>query len=438
MISNKEINKLAIPAILYNITEPLIGLADTAIIGQMSENATFAQGGVGLAAGLISTLIWGFAQMRTALSAIISRHFGSKTIYKIQSLIPQTLLLTLIIGLILSIIFGTFYEKIAFFLFGTIDNLTLKFSNDYFSLRCIGIPIGLLVALFFGIFRGFQNTTWAMYIGVTGGIINIILDFILVIGIDNYIEPLGVKGAAIASVISQIIMLFLCIFVFIKKTPFKLFYSKNINPYFQEMISIFINMFLRTIVLNIVFIISNRFANSYGKFELAAYTIGYNIWIFTSFFIDGYSNAGNALAGKYLGQNDNEKLSRLGNKLLKINIQISLVLVIIYAIFYTKIGKLFNSDSEVIMYFNATFWIVIIAQPFNAIAFTFDGIFKGLGRAVDLRNTLTVATFIVFIPVIYLLDFITPNSFCIWAALSLWMIYRGMSLLLKFKKILAN
>ena len=67
MLNKKEINSLAIPAILYNITEPLIGLADTAIIGQMECNPTIAQGGVGLAAALIATLVWGFAQMRTCL-----------------------------------------------------------------------------------------------------------------------------------------------------------------------------------------------------------------------------------------------------------------------------------------------------------------------------------------------------------------------------------
>ena len=57
---------------------------------------------------------------------------------------------------------------------------------------------------------------------------------------------------------------------------------------------------------------ANRYANHYGEEELAAYTIGYNIWIFTSFFIDGYSNAGNALAGKFLGEKSSNKLQYLG------------------------------------------------------------------------------------------------------------------------------
>ncbi len=191
MLSKKEINSLAIPAILFNITEPLIGLADTAIIGQLSENATLAQGGVGLSAGLIATLIWGFAQMRTSLSAIISRHFGSKQLNKVQSLIPQTLLLTLLTGLIIALSISYYYSEVALFLYGDIEQLTYEFSKEYFIIRSVGLPISLLIALFFGIFRGFQNTKWAMYISIVGGLINILLDYIFVLGWNNVINPMG-------------------------------------------------------------------------------------------------------------------------------------------------------------------------------------------------------------------------------------------------------
>lgn len=435
MLDKKEIRSLAIPAILYNITEPLIGLADIAIIGQMENNPTIAQGGVGLAAGLIATLIWGFAQMRTSLSAIISRQYGAKKINRVKSLIPQALILTLLTGISIAILLGINYSYVSSFLYGDINSLTFKFSKDYFIIRSYGIPLGLLIALFFGIFRGFQNTYWAMYISLIGGLSNIFLDYILVLGVDNILNPMGVKGAAWASVISQLLMSLLCVIFYIKKTPFNFKISFLLNPFFKEMLLIFTNMFVRTMVLNFVFIISNRYANSYGTNSLAAYTIGYNIWIFSAFFIDGYSNAGNALAGKYIGENNNEKLKRLGNTLLKINIKIAVFLMTIYTFLYPLIGKVFNSNENVVEIFENTFWIVILAQPFNSIAFTFDGIFKGLGKAVDLRNTLIIGTFLFFIPTIYILDLLIPQLISVWIALSIWMLYRGVSLLLKFKKI---
>ena len=274
-----------------------------------------------------------------------------------------------------------------------------------------------------------------MYISLIGGLSNIFLDYVLILGVDNFISPMGVKGAAWASVISQILMTILCIIFYLSKTPFNFKIRYKLNPFFKEMILIFVNMFLRTMVLNFVFIVSNRYANGYGSNSLAAYTIGYNIWIFSAFFIDGYSNAGNALAGKYMGEKNNEKLKKLGNTLLKINIKIALVLMTIYTLLYPLIGRVFNSNGNVIEIFENIFWIVILAQPFNSIAFTFDGIFKGLGKAVDLRNTLIIGTFLFFIPTIYLLDLMIPQLISVWIALSIWMLYRGISLLVKFRKI---
>jgi putative MATE family efflux protein len=289
--------------------------------------------------------------------------------------------------------------------------------------------------LFFGVFRGFQNTSWAMYISLIGGFSNIILDFVLVLGIDQLISPMGVKGAAWASVYSQLLMVILCGVFYLRKTPFNFKIDIKISPFFKKMLHIFFNMFVRTMVLNLVFLISNRYANSYGSSSLAAYTIAYNIWIFSAFFIDGYSNAGNALAGKFMGEKNKIKLQLLGRGLLKINIKIAFFLMVIYTIFYPYIGELFNPEENVNIIFKSVFWMVIIAQPFNSIAFTFDGIFKGLGRAVDLRNTLIIGTFFFFIPSIYFLDLFIPELITIWVSLTLWMIYRGMSLLIKFNKI---
>ena len=435
MLNKKEINSLAIPAILYNITEPLIGLVDTAIIGQIGEDSTIAQGGVGLAAGLIATLVWGFAQMRTSLSAIISRQFGANKIEIIKSLVPQTLLLTFFTGLILSILLITNYNYLANLVYGEINTNTFNYSKEYFIIRSYGLPISLSIALFFGVFRGFQNTSWAMYISLIGGFSNIVLDLVLVLGIEHLVSPMGVKGAAWASVYSQLLMVVLCGVFYLRKTPFNFKIDIKISPFFQEMLQIFFNMFVRTMVLNLVFLISNRYANSYGSSSLAAYTISYNIWIFSAFFIDGYSNAGNALAGKFMGEKNKIKLQLLGKNLLKINIKIAIILMIIYTILYPYIGKFFNPEENVNIIFKSIFWVVIIAQPFNSIAFTFDGIFKGLGRAVDLRNTLIIGTFFFFIPTIYFLDLFIPELITIWVALTLWMIYRGMSLLLKFNKI---
>ena len=318
-IALKDINKLALPAILYNITEPLLGLVDLAIIGQIAEDATEATGGVGLAVGLISTLVWGLAQIRTAISAQVGKYLGMEQLDKIKSLVPQSLILSLLLGLFFWIITVSFYEPISTFLFNDTSSKTLDFSFDYFEIRAMGLPLSLFIAGVFGVFRGYQNTSWAMYISIIGGVLNLVLDLTLVHGIEDFIPAMGVKGAAYASLIAQIVMFILAIYFLIKKTPFNLNPTLKFNPEFKNTLRLTANMLIRTLALNATFILALRFANGYGETVLSTYAVGINIWLFSSFFIDGYSNAGNAIAGKLLGQRDVANLAYLGNYLLKIN-----------------------------------------------------------------------------------------------------------------------
>jgi len=438
MATLKEINRLALPAIIYNITEPLIGLADTAFIGQIPDHPTEAQGGVGLAVAIISTLIWGLSQVRTAVSAIISKYLGQNRLREVESLIPQSIVFSFIIGVAFWLLTSFFFNDLLTFLYGNKSETIKNFASDYFQVRAIGIPLSLVIAGIFGIFRGYQNTSYAMRIALVGGLANIILDYALVIGIDGFINPMGVEGAAIASVSSQIIMVLLGLYFLVLKTPFNLKLSKTFNPEFGNMLIIALNMFIRTIALNVAFLLAYRFAGGYGKEELAAYTIGNNIWLFSSFFIDGYSNAGNAIAGKYYGANDIKNLYKLSIQLIKINVLIGALLGASYFILSPLLINVFTNDPKVATVFVSFFWIIIVAQPLNAVAFTLDGIFKGMGKAKLLRNVLLVGTFGIFIPILFIFDAQGFNIYSIWAAFLAWMLWRSLLLTYHLLKLTKN
>lgn len=432
MSTLKEINRLAIPAILYNIVEPLIGMADTAIIGTLPEHATEAQGGVGLAAGLFSLLVWSLAQVRTAVSAIISQYVGRDSIEDVRVIVPHALAISFLLGVLFWAGTAFFYEEIAVFLYNKSDQLTLGASNEYYQIRSIGLPLALLLAGLFGIFRGLQNTLWAMQISLVGGATNLLLDLILVNGVEGIIPAFGVAGAAYASLTAQAIMVLWAIIILYRKTPFNLHFQWVKHPELPRLISLTVNMMIRTVALNVTFILANRFANTLNKETLAAYTIGVNIWLFSAFFIDGYSNAGNALGGKLIGAKDYQGLNKMAWRLSKINVGTGVILALAYLIAYPFIGSLFSDDPKVVAVFDSFFWIVIIAQPLNAIAFTFDGIFKGFGEARFLRDVLLISTFVGFVPIIYLLDAFDWGIFAIWTAFVVWMFGRSASLVIRY------
>jgi multidrug resistance protein, MATE family len=109
-------------------------------------------------------------------------------------------------------------------------------------------------------------------------------------------------------------------------------------------------------------------------------------------------------------------------------------LAVVYLIGYGWIGGLFTTDVQVLALFNGVFWLVVLTQPINAVAFAFDGIYKGLGNGKVLRNVLLIATFLVFVPIAWGTDALGWKLFAIWTAFLGWMLVRGLLLTLHFQK----
>ncbi|MDY7396852.1 MATE family efflux transporter [Aureibaculum sp. 2210JD6-5] len=135
-----------------------------------------------------------------------------------------------------------------------------------------------------------------------------------------------------------------------------------------------------------------------------------------------------------LGEKDYKNLWNLSLDLSKYAIAVAFILAIICFIFYIPIGNAFSNDSEVLESFYAIFWIVLLMQPLNALAFVFDGLFKGLAEAVTLRNTLIVATFLGFIPVLLIGDYFGLKLYAIWIAFTVWMFLRMIILVVVFRR----
>ena len=178
----------------------------------------------------------------------------------------------------------------------------------------------------------------------------------------------------------------------------------------------------------------NAYATGYGNEYIAAYTIGINIWLLGAFMIDGYSSAGNILAGKFLGAKDYKSLVMLSNKLFKYGLVTGTSIALLGAIFYNFIGQIFTKDLAVLEQFYSVFWIILVSQPISAITFIFDGMFKGMGEMKYLRNLLIFSTGLVFIPILLIFDAFDLKLTAIWIAFTLWIIARGIPLLFKFRK----
>jgi putative MATE family efflux protein len=432
-ISFNKINKLAIPALIAGIAEPLISITDTAIIGNIDYNAKESLGAIAIVGSFLSMLIWVFAQTRSAVSSIISTYLGANKLEKVKTLPAQAMCIVVGLGFLIIILTYPFSELI-FKAFGADQNI-LTYAIDYYEIRIIGLPFTLFVFTVFGTFRGLQNTLHPMLIALLGAILNIIFDWILVYGIDGIIPAMNVKGAAYASVISQIAMALAAGYLLHKKTSISLKFTLPFNKEIPKLIKMVVDLFLRTIALNAALIFAVFKATSYGSDQLAAYGIGIQLWLFGAFFIDGYSSAGNILSGKLLGAKEYDTLMKLGKKLVPVwvfrwNISHwSWILVL-----QRNRENIYSRYSCTNLFSMMFFGCILLMQPVCAITFIFDGMFKGMGYTAFLRNLLLFSTFLIFIPSLLIFDTYNFELLGIWFSFLFWMIARGLPILMKFKR----
>jgi putative MATE family efflux protein len=429
MITGKEINRLALPAIISGIIEPVIALIDTAFVGQLGA-AQLA--GVGIASSFYLLLVWMLSQTKSAITAKVAKHFGSNTLDQIQSLVPLAFWLNLLLGLMVYLITNPLDREI-FSLYGATGDV-LEQAMCYFTIRAAGFPLVLGTMIIFGAFRGIQNTSWPMWSSMAAGVVNLVLDPILIFGVEGIVEPMGVAGAAWASLVAQGAMFTAALTILIRKTAFNIWPDSWRHPELSSMLKLSGDLFVRTLAMNVAYYLGNRQATLLGDAQIAAHTIAMNIWLFSSYFIDGYAEAAMVLSGRLKGEEDHTELRRVGLLLVKVCILIGAGMALTYALLYPYIGPFFSPDPVVQDLFSSIFWIVIASQIINGLAFAMDGIFNGLGDGRLMRNVLLVSTMFCFVPVVLFSQVSGWGLKGIWAAFFIWMVARGFPLFVSFIK----
>ncbi|UOY09088.1 MATE family efflux transporter [Muricauda sp. SCSIO 64092] len=430
-VSFKNINRLAIPATISGIAEPLLSITDTAIVGNIPVDGVESLAAAGIVGSFLSMLIWVLGQTRSAISAIISQYLGANKLNEVSNLPAQAIFLNLTLSIIV-LLSTVFVIEDIFRLFEASGKI-LDYCVSYYGIRVWGFPLTLFTFALFGIFRGLQNTFYPMLVATIGAGLNIVLDFVLVYGIEGYVPALYLEGAAWASLISQAVMAILAFLLLMAKTNINLKLQLPINKELKSLIYMSLNLFVRTLALNTALLLAVREATALGTKYIGAHTIAVNIWLFAAFFIDGYSAAGNSMGGRLLGAKDYNGLWRLAKKINTYGIMVSLILMLLGFLCYEPIGRLFSKEILVLNTFYSVFYIVLFGLPMNSIAFLFDGMFKGMGKMKYLRNVLLVATFLGFVPTLYLGLYLGWGIHAIWMAFIIWMLFRSMPLVWKFR-----
>lgn len=431
-VTLRSINRLAIPATISGIAEPLLSITDTAMVGNIEVNGLESLAAAGIVGSFLSMLIWVLGQTRSSISAILSQYLGAGSLEDVHRLPAQAIFFNVLLSLV--VIATTLPFARALFGLFEAEGVLLEYCVSYYSIRVWGMPLTLFTYALFGVFRGLQNTYYPMLIALIGTAVNIGMDYVLIYGVEGYVPAMNLEGAAYASLIAQAVMAVLVFFFIRKYTPIPLQLKFPVHREMRRIIGMSANLFVRTIALNAALILAVREATALGDRYIGAHTIAINLWLFAAFFIDGYGAAGNSMGGRFLGAKDYPSLVLLAKKILLYGFVVSLPLMGLGFLFYNTTGSLFSKNTEVLATFSSIFYLVLIGLPFNTMAFVFDGLYKGLGEMKFLRNVLLAATGLGFVPLLYLGLHLGWGIYSIWIAFLGWMFIRGSALCIHFWK----
>ena len=362
MSLNRRILHLALPSILANITIPLVGLVDTAIVGHISDAS--AIGGIAIGTMLFDLLYWNFGFLRVGTSGLTAQAFGRKDSAECARLFVQSIGISALGALFVWAIQWLFVMAVLACV--PCSPEVAEFAREYFFVRIWAAPATLSLMAFKGWFIGMQDTVSPMATDILVNVVNIVASYYLAV-----YTPLGAIGVAHGTLLAQYSGLLLSIIIVATK------YRK-----------VFLFFFLCFMVVYVGF---TALASRYGDTELAVSAIMMKLFMLFSYFIDGFAYAGEALVGRFIGEKQMNLVKNAIRILFIWAMGIGGVFSVLYAVAGEPCIRLLTNDLSVIDG-AAPYMGWLIAMPIvSALAFLWDGIFVGATAGKEIRNGMIFA-----------------------------------------------
>jgi MATE family multidrug resistance protein len=429
---NRQILNLAIPNIISNITIPLLGMVDLAILGHLESEKYIGAIALG---GLIFNFIYAvFSFLRMGTSGFTSQAYGENNPTEMILMFGRSMFFA-IIGGIFIILLQYPIDLLSFNLIsGSNDVETL--AREYFYIRIYAAPASLGIMALSGWFIGMQNAKIPMIIAILINIINIGANLIFVYGFGMRSD-----GVAWGTLIAQYVGLIVGIILF--RRYYRSFFSHWESQLFFNMaklkrfFQVNTDIIIRTLSLIFVFAFFTVESAKINNTILAVNTVLLQYLLVFSYLTDGFAHAAEALVGKYIGAKDSARLKKVIRYLFLWGLGISIPFTLSYVFAGDYLLYILTDNPEVIA--AATpfiFWIGIVPIVTFA-AFIWDGVYIGATASKAMRNALLISTLVIFLPSYYLLK--TPlGNHGLWLAIMLFMISRGLILTLLAKKSIFN
>ena len=378
--------RLAWPLILSNLSVPLLGITDTAVVGHLPEPHYL--GAVAIGALVFSVVYFAFGFLRMGTTGLTAQAYGRDDGAELRAGLARPLILALAIGLVCLLSAGPLV-RVSGWLFEPSPAVAVNL-EIYLRIRLFGAPAGLANMVLLGWLLGLQNARGPMALLITTNALNIALDLILVLGLG-----LAVPGVAAATVCAEYGGLGLGLWLAGRalarlggRWQWPVIARADA---FRRLIAVNRDIFLRSLCLEAAFVIFTALGSRQGEVILAANAILLNFQLFAAFGLDGFAHAAEAMVGRYVGAGDPAGFRAA----TAANLAWSLLLALFVALGFWLGGpqaiRLMTGLPEV-QEAARTFLPYMVASPLVSVwAFLFDGVFIGATRTPEMRNGMLLA-----------------------------------------------
>lgn len=378
------------PVMLANLSMPLLGLVDTAVLGHLDDSIYLA--GVALGASLMAFVFWGFNFLAMGLSGFTSQAYGARNSRRIRTqLLQYSFVAMALIALVL--ISHRWLIEAGLTFMAASDAATAE-ARLYLQIRAWGIPAQIFNTMLLGFFIGLQNTRVSLYTVSLAQMVNLVLDVVLVYGFG-----MTTDGIALGTVLSEYLALAL-VLLMLRRSLGRLapgLYRRRLLKIsaYRAIFTVSFSLFLRTFVLLMGFAWFNRLSAQLGDTVLAANAILLVFLTLISNTLDSSAAAAEAQVGMAVGKREPAVLASV----LWTTGWAAIVLIAALAGLFASLGGLIiqglTSQAELAATAMAyRFWVVLLPLC-GGIAFWLDGVFIGARRTGDMRNGV-MAGFLVF------------------------------------------
>ena len=378
---DKQLLKLAVPALGALLAEPLYVLADTAVVGHLG---TTALGGLGVSSSALM-LIYGLCFfLAYGTTATIARLTGAKENEEAASQIVQSIWLAIFTGIFLGAIVFFFSDQLLGAMGATGDLLTQ--ARIYLRISMYGAPAMLIMLAGVGYLRGVKDTVRPLWVSIGTAVLNLVLELILIYGLD-----LGIGASAAATVIAQWIGAFIYLVWIGKEIRV---HDVSLTPQFlllKRQVRISAELLMRNLSTAGTFLIATAVATRISDVDVAAHQVAFQIWFTLAMAMDAMAIAAQAMVGNLLGAGEPGEARKVGQRAIVWSVGVGVVGGGILAIVHLPLAEIFSNDPAVVALSGFLFLHVALMAPLSGVAFALDGILIGAGDHNYLAKAMSVA-----------------------------------------------